>query len=308
MSRDMLHVINTFRNQMTRPIIGVGHSMGAGILVHLATLHPRLLHSVILVDPIITTSIVAQKIPLVQLYTFRRDLWENREKVEEFVNKGQFYKTWDPRVRERMLKFGFRNTPTIIHPKASPSQVTLNTPKHQEAFTVARENYHSIGSKPYVSALERLTHPDVFPDDHCKAPFYRSEVKIARLLLPSLRPSCLYVFASESENSGPEAQADKLEATGSGYLGSGGMRLGRVNGVVVKGGHFLPMENPEGTATGTVDWIKAEVKRWQDDEAYLKGLRAGKTAKDIQSVDKNWLQESGVYTMNNAIERSRSRL
>lgn len=31
-SRDLLHMINTFRDQMPQPIVGVGHSMGAGQL------------------------------------------------------------------------------------------------------------------------------------------------------------------------------------------------------------------------------------------------------------------------------------
>jgi len=41
-SRDLLAMINHFRQEMARPLIGVGHSMGGTQLVHLSSLHLRL--------------------------------------------------------------------------------------------------------------------------------------------------------------------------------------------------------------------------------------------------------------------------
>ena len=38
--RDLLHIINYFRNEMPRPIVGIGHSMGASALCVLLSLHP----------------------------------------------------------------------------------------------------------------------------------------------------------------------------------------------------------------------------------------------------------------------------
>lgn len=31
-SRDLLHIVNVFRDQMPQPIVGIGHSLGAGQL------------------------------------------------------------------------------------------------------------------------------------------------------------------------------------------------------------------------------------------------------------------------------------
>ena len=36
-ARDLLHIINHFRKEMPRPLIGIGHSMGGGHLYALFT-------------------------------------------------------------------------------------------------------------------------------------------------------------------------------------------------------------------------------------------------------------------------------
>lgn len=55
-ARDMLCMVNQFRDQMTLPVVGFGHSMGATALLELSLLHPRLFSSLVLIDPIIGTS------------------------------------------------------------------------------------------------------------------------------------------------------------------------------------------------------------------------------------------------------------
>jgi pimeloyl-ACP methyl ester carboxylesterase len=52
-------MINTFRSEMPQPIAGLGHSFGATMLVNLAFLHPRLLSTVVLLDPVIHYRIVS---------------------------------------------------------------------------------------------------------------------------------------------------------------------------------------------------------------------------------------------------------
>jgi pimeloyl-ACP methyl ester carboxylesterase len=53
-SRDLLHMINCFRDDMSRPIVGIGHSVGAAQLVFLSLMHPRLLTSLVLIEPWLT--------------------------------------------------------------------------------------------------------------------------------------------------------------------------------------------------------------------------------------------------------------
>ncbi|KAL2049324.1 hypothetical protein ABVK25_010421 [Lepraria finkii] len=52
-SRDLLHMVNHFRSQMTRPIVGIGHSCCGTQLVNLSLIHPRLFTTLILYDLII---------------------------------------------------------------------------------------------------------------------------------------------------------------------------------------------------------------------------------------------------------------
>ena len=52
-ARDLLLMINQFRDKLPRPLVGIGHSMGAVTLVNLSLLHPRLLSALILIDPVI---------------------------------------------------------------------------------------------------------------------------------------------------------------------------------------------------------------------------------------------------------------
>lgn len=45
-SRDVLCMVNAFRGEMKRPLVGLGHSMGGAQAVAAATFHPRLFEAV----------------------------------------------------------------------------------------------------------------------------------------------------------------------------------------------------------------------------------------------------------------------
>ncbi|KAJ6267258.1 hypothetical protein PSV08DRAFT_380858 [Bipolaris maydis] len=132
-ARDLLHMVNTFRDQIIRPIVGIGHSARGPILVSLALLQPRLvLETLILIDPIIHRHVFAAGYCTPALASApRRDEWPK----------------WDERVLQRWLQYGLRNLPTAVYPRhiqvagteahvthedASADTVTLTTTKHQE--------------------------------------------------------------------------------------------------------------------------------------------------------------------------------
>lgn len=48
-------LVNQFRDDTARPIMGVGHSLGAAILLNLSLLHPRLLTSPTFVEPAVSS-------------------------------------------------------------------------------------------------------------------------------------------------------------------------------------------------------------------------------------------------------------
>ncbi|KAF2120708.1 Alpha/beta hydrolase family-domain-containing protein [Lophiotrema nucula] len=300
-SRDLLHMVNTFRKQMPRPIFGVGHSMGGAQLAYLSLLHPRLIESLILIDPVIQRRVsVSGNVSPAFSSAMRRDRWPSREAAALAMKKNKFYQAWDDRVFDRWIQYGLRDLPTKLYPASSstpgpvpatvsseptttpnpphPREVTLTTSKHQEVMTFLRPNFpfragdlepsSSEYSTSNLGALNRRTHPDLSPSDTPQQPFYRGESMIVFQQLPHLRPSVLYVFGSESFlTASPEIIEEKMAMTGSGTGGSGGRAEGRVAQVMVQdAGHLIPMEKVEKTAEHAADWINKELVRWRQHE------------------------------------------
>ncbi|KAF2691207.1 hypothetical protein K458DRAFT_483272 [Lentithecium fluviatile CBS 122367] len=301
-SRDLLHVINTFRSQMPRPIIGLGHSMGGAQLTWLSLLHPRLFETLILVDPVIQRMVSLRgNVSPALSSALRRDRWPSREEAAKSMLRNKFYQAWDKRVFNRWIQHGLRDLPTALFPEdkatpgplpaaistdpsttpmpSKPKEVTLTTTKHQEVMTFLRPNYpfrQGIDTTPSSSecttqnptALNRRTHPDFVPQPVPQTPFYRGESMFIFTQLPHLRPSVLYIFGSESFLTlDPVQIAEKMELTGSGVGGSGGAKEGKVQNVMVQGtGHLIPMEKVEESAEHVAGWVGKEMVRWREDE------------------------------------------
>ncbi|KAK3725116.1 hypothetical protein LTR37_000627 [Vermiconidia calcicola] len=291
--RDLFLMINHFRTHMKRPLIGIGHSMGGNNLVNLSLIHPRLFTSLILIDPVI------QRFPSVEgnfgpakMSVKRREIWPSRKAAAEKLKSSKFYQSWDPRVLDKWIQYGLRETPTYHHPNnitaasatpptitAEPStvtippaantekEVTLTTTKHQEVLTFLRPNFPSPEYPNPSTNPNPLTHPDVDPNTPPNAPFY-SPVPIATFhKLPQVRPSVFYIFgdvAAGAYLSAPVLKADKLANTGTGVGGSGGVKKGRVGSVTFDGvGHLIPMEVVGRTAEACRDWLVPELGRWR---------------------------------------------
>ncbi|KAH7130689.1 Alpha/beta hydrolase family-domain-containing protein [Dendryphion nanum] len=298
-SRDLLHMVNVFRKEMPRPIIGVGHSMGGCQLANLSLLHPRLLETLILVDPVIQRMVsVSGNVGPAHASAQRRDRWPSREEAAKSMKRNKFYQTWDSRVFDRWIQYGLRDLPTNLYPESSstpgpvpatisteptstpevpkPKEVTLTTSKHQEVMTFLRPNFSfregdkEPSSSEYSatnSAINRRTHPDLSPGDTVQSPFYRGESMMVFQQLPHLRPSVLYIFGSLSFLTNDEIIEEKLAMTGTGVGGSGGAKEGRVAQVMVQdAGHLIPMEKVEESAEHTASWIGKEMVRWRAHE------------------------------------------
>ncbi|KAJ5905527.1 Abhydrolase domain-containing protein mpaH [Penicillium subrubescens] len=305
--RDLLHLVNVKRAEMPRPIIGVGHSMGGAHLTQLSLMHPRLLHTLVLLDPVIQRQSTQLDImsmrerrrliaKTTQLSTHRRDLWPSRQAAAEGFKRSPFYQAWDPRVLDRWVKYGLRDLPTAIHPldpntvvdKKNPP-VTLRTPLHQEVFTFSRPNYNHIpgSDKP----VNRVTHPDLDADHPDSYPFYRPEPARIFSQLPHLRPSVLYIFAGKSDMCLPDMMADKLATTGTGLGGSGGVAKGRVRDVFLKDfGHLLAQEAVNECADAAACWLAPELRRWRDGEESFRAQWSKKSKIEKMTVDKQWME------------------
>lgn len=289
--RDLLHMVNQFRSEMPMPIVGIGHSFGANVLVNLSFMHPRLLSTLVLLDPVIQEYASAPSGPNpVQLSTFRRDFWPSRTEAETAMRKQKYYQSWDSRVLDRWLQFGLRDTPTALHPEGNG--VALTTTKHQECFTFMRPSWDGVSEDGNTITNAELV-PEMRLENPIKFPFYRPEPPNTLVRLGELRPSVLYIFGETSNMSPPQFRKLKMDTTGMGVGGSGGSKAGRVQEIVLKGlGHLVAMEAPDQCAQEAGNWLDKEVHRLNKErELYLEWTKKSLVSKSTMSDE--WKRRIG---------------
>jgi pimeloyl-ACP methyl ester carboxylesterase len=289
---------------MPRPMIGIGHSMGAAQITGLSILHPRLFETIILIDPVIQNfeKIVpnGNMIPA-HLSAARRDRWPNRKAAEQSFKKSKFYKTWDPRVLDLWVQWGLRELPTKTYTEDMPGtdpyaqdgkEVTLTTTKAQEVFSFLRPiklaswggNEEAL-TKEEQKELYESVFVDVVPAWEKSATFYRLEPSLLFNMLGFVRPTVLYIFGEHSVVCPPAARKAKFEATGIAISGSGGAKKGKVKEIVIKDtGHLVAMEKVEDTADAIAPWVEETLSKWKRTEELLKKYWAGVSEKDQMTL------------------------
>ncbi|KIX04674.1 uncharacterized protein Z518_05544 [Rhinocladiella mackenziei CBS 650.93] len=298
-SRDLLYLINLKRDEMPRPIIGIGHSMGGQNLIGTALMHPRLFTGLILLDPVLQEKWMENRAGVadlrpVQLATFRRNSWPSREAAIAECKRSPFYKSWDPRALDLWCKYGLRElNVTSDDTASSPNRpVVLTTTPSQESFTFLRPNFNGYGT--HKKPTDRKTHADLDPKWPHIYPFYRPEVHATFQRLPELRPPVLYVFGSSSHISSAEQNTKKLAVTGIGVGGSGGPPEGRVKGITLEGvGHMIPMEAVTRSAEIIGGWIDQELSIWRAEEIRFREMWSKKSLAEKQNVDEEWMKMVG---------------
>ncbi|KAI9698917.1 MAG: hypothetical protein M1836_003106 [Candelina mexicana] len=294
--RDLLQMINIFRKEMPRPLVGVGHSMGATQLVNLSLIHPRLLSTLVLLEPVLQ-QFDSSGPSLAHMSALRRDLWPSRADAMAAFRKNKFYQRWDERALTQFLTFGLRELPTLIYPANSISQarqpmVTLKTTKHQEVFSYQRMSPRGV-DKEGNTVVDRRNHPDIDFPISSRQTFYRPEVTAILRQLPSLRPSTLYIFGGESFLSTPILRKEKMEITGTGMGGSGGEKEGRVKEVVFENnGHLVAMEAVEACAEVATAWLQRELETFAKDEELLSQYK-NRQKKDKVMISDEWKELLG---------------
>ena len=249
-------------------------------------MHPRLLSTLVLIEPVIIEEHDGGPGPAI-MATMRRDIWDTRAKAE--ASLGKAFSTWESRAIKKFLEYGLRQVPTAIYntkKEAAPSNsVTLTTSKHQEAWA-----YSQINFEPQEAGLDRLILPDWHSDIGLPYIAFRPESFMAMQNLPYLRPSVFYIFGASSPLSSPRLQDQKVKRTGTGIGGSGGLAEKMVEKQVLeKTGHLVIFEQPGATANATADWIEKWLNRWLNDQQCLFGYKSKKSDADMLKVSKAWV-------------------
>ncbi|KAF2202542.1 alpha/beta-hydrolase [Delitschia confertaspora ATCC 74209] len=292
-SRDLLGMVNHFRDYIQQPIVGIAHSMGCAQLVQLSIIHPRLFQGLILMEPIIQ-----ERAPpgpnAAYMTSYRPDFWDSMEEARAFFLKGKFYKTWDPRALDKYLQHGLRKTPTALYPNAPPSSVTLTTTKHQESWSYVRSTFAPVPPEDKLNKQERILTTDLMTPGQASVMFSRAEPALALHFLPYVQVPILWVFAQKSYiNGDPVQREDLISRAGTAVRGSGGRESGAVESVVVeKVGHLMPLEKVEATADAITPFLKKQLEDYRWQEKFWDSYDSEKSERNMLAVSKKWLAET----------------
>ncbi|KAH9828877.1 toxin biosynthesis protein [Teratosphaeria destructans] len=293
-ARDYLQMVNHFRHDIPRPIVGFGHSMGGTVIMDLALMHPRLMTSIVTFEPSAARSQAGGSWPGAASITSRRDKWPSRQAAVDHFSKSPVHRQWDSKVLELYLEHGLIDLPAEA--EREPGPAALKTPKHQEAVNFARAAWPKFRDQQPTSEtvqFDRQSHPEAIAVPNAPGnPMYRPEMTKTFEQLPSLRPSCLYVYGSKSvfSSSKPEKRREKLQATGVGSGGSGGVEEGRVKESEIEGGtHWAPFEKPAEVAGQMGIWLDQEIELWRVSEEAESQAWEGVPVEQRSMVDDDWV-------------------
>ena len=92
----------------------------------------------------------------------------------------------------------------------------------------------------------------------------------------------------------PPMMQDKMDNTGVGQGGSGGVAAGRVKSVYFKDkGHLLAQEAVAECAQAAAEFFGKELQRWREEEAAFQKSWSGKSQVEKSTIDERWLKEVG---------------
>ncbi|KAJ5652580.1 alpha/beta-hydrolase [Penicillium longicatenatum] len=278
-SRDLMQMINQFRDQMPRPLIGIGHSAGGAQIANIAFMHPRLLSSLIFLDPAIlkTPPTPFREHPVFHKFILGRPAsWPSRAKAEASIAKFPNYMTWHPRSLQRFFEHGLvelTEANSQLEDSSKERPVALTTSVAQEIHYMGRRSLtQRLADGTLITNYEET--PDLDPiDAERDDPLYRHEMRATWDRLPELRPSAKFILGGKSYVPLHELQ-EGAQRCGTGRSGSGGAQKGRVCQVVLKkGSHFFPMELVDDTAKECATWISEEVHRWvKQEQKFREGI------------------------------------
>lgn len=254
--RDLFMIIHHFRDSITGPIVGVGHSMGGNNLINLSLMHPRLFSALILLDPgVHPVHRNPQIIYTAQLSVGRRTNWPSRSEAMSAFKKSKMIQSWEPRVFESWMRYGIRDVP------GENGAVELVTTRDQEMFTFVRFDRSRIEQDVTSTDAKYLEQIDTEPY------FARASANVSFYNLRKLQPSTLFVHGGDSAVSPPSVRKARIDATLAGRARNDGELSRGVDEVLLDGiGHLIPMLVPRETAAAIAGWLPDELRRVQQAE------------------------------------------
>ncbi|KAJ5721890.1 uncharacterized protein N7483_009824 [Penicillium malachiteum] len=278
-------------------------------------MHSRLFHSVSFLEPMIQMESPSKLGgPSSALWTsLRPDVWPSAQDAKKHIRTNGFWRRWDPKCVDQYIRFGLRPVPTALYPnsKFGSEIVTVTTKKAQEAWSYLRLNATSRDGNSELNK-EHFLNPDLatvakegdnnHPDWALVCPW----CCIAFEYLLYIRPSVYYIFGEKSHINPPERRRDKLERTGKGLGGSGGVAANRVRSdIISKGSHMAPLEKINDTARLLSGWLESQMKAYQAEQDFWAHHESDKTEQGGLALSKKWMAcvQSSLWRLNGPSSR-----
>ncbi|KAL8675825.1 MAG: hypothetical protein Q9186_007570 [Xanthomendoza sp. 1 TL-2023] len=296
-SRDMFQMINHFQEHMPPPIVGIGQSWGAVTISTLAVWHPRLFSAIISMEPMFgiayqpnvkdEDNVNMQIKRKTALFVNRKDTWPSREAARKHLLANPYYRSFDPRVFNLVLKHDLRDVipSSSHHPDKQPpaaaaaAAVTLTTPKTMELYTILRPD------PPLTGFPKAPDHSTKTSNDIIVPGFYRGERTLALRNLNYLLPPVLYLWGTLSGYANTAYSHDILQQTG---IALGGMA--KVAERFVEGAHHpIPLEKPAAAAQVIAPWLRTQMEMWEEEAE----RRKGEAPFAVKGFAKEWIERVG---------------
>ncbi len=108
--------------RVSKPIVGVGHSMGGVMTLMIAAEHPHLFSRIVLLDPVLFSSEIImiqrivrktglwQRTDLVKRVSARRSVWPDAASMKAEFKSKNLYKEWDDKALDAFIEYGSKDT------------------------------------------------------------------------------------------------------------------------------------------------------------------------------------------------------
>lgn len=270
--------------------------MGCAQLVYLASIHPTLFHSLILIEPVVQPSHPPG--PNAALFSsLRREKWESRCVAEQQIRKNGFFASMDPRCLDLFCKHALRDL--------DDGGVVLSTPKAQEAWSYVRSNLPDLSENTMEGRRrERLLSPEIMPfDEPGRLLSCRPEMVRICDALPQIRPRVCYIYGEYSHINFDEVREYHVSSTGHGAGGDGGVKEGGVcDHVLTDCGHLCVFEKPDEIGKHVAEWVKKEVERWKSEKEFWDTVDTKKSKNGRTELSDEWIS---MVKRDTAAERKR---
>lgn len=161
-------IINYLDAHLSKPVIGIGHSMGSVALWYAATKQPQYFEKLILIEPVILPlkavffsgmlpySLSKRFLPIIKIALNRRDRWNSRSELDSYLASKKVFQRFDKYVLDDYKEDGFIEEGGHIilrYPKAWEARIYGSAPnlwgmmkKTPCPMTVLRAQYSDVMS------------------------------------------------------------------------------------------------------------------------------------------------------------------